>query len=243
MSKPFFNSKVTPEIAASSNPPKLETPKVRMYNPLTESVGRLEEQNSAALRSLAEINHLVGELVELNHMENKKMDQLAKTQDVLIEGQHAAEEKRETQDEAVEARQETALEQIKQLMARVQIGTEEVKGLKDVISSEKLGERLEKLEALLQALESNQEKETETVLESNSVQNLLLEEIARKQAEMEKGQRKGFKGLLEKLNIVKGENEKSHDTQLENQKLMVDSLYKLVNEEQVMQEIKRVLND
>lgn len=352
VSKPFLNSKVHPGLVPSSNPPKVTDQKVIYYNPLNETVGRMEEQNLKTLGALTQINKLVNDLVELNHMESKKMDQLAKTQDILLEDHHISEKQYQTHFDTIEKNQNSfqehqvvalnhmkelrekmvklakaqdillkdhhitdkqyqahfetieksqnlfqehqvasldsmkritekmaqlaktqdvlledhhvseeqyqahfetieknqdlfqehqvvALGRMKELLEWVKEGSSEVKGLKEVFSTEKLGERLNALASLIQSLQAQQDKESETLSEAASLQNLLLEEITRKQTELEKGQRKGFKGILEKLNLIKSENDKSHDTQLENQKLMVDSLYRLVNEEKAIEELKK----
>lgn len=250
VSKPFINNKVHPGLAPSSNPPESPSQKVVYYNPFNETISRLEEQNLKALGALTQLTHLIDNLVELNHNESKKMDQLAKTQDILLDDHHISEKKHLDHFETIEKSQDlfhehqiVALDHLNEITEHVKEGSTEVKEIKEMLASEKLGERLDTLLSLVQKLHDQNEKENETVLEAASLQNLLLEEITRKQTELEKGQRKGFKGILEKLNIIKSDNDKSHDIQLENQKLMVNSLFQLVNEENAMEELKELFNE
>lgn len=245
MSKPYFNPKLSPGISKANQLLENTTPKVVYHNPLKESVGRLEEQNLEALQSLSQLNHVINELVELNHMENKKIDQLSKMQGVLLEEQTAAERDRDDQFDLLQSHQEDVKHQqhdlnmsLQTLLQEVSTEIEQVKGLKEAFISEEFGKRLTELAELIQSFKKDQKEETKSVLEANALQNLLLEEMARRQVELDKGQKNGFKKVLEKLNLIKSDHDKQHDTQLENQKLMVDSLYKLLHEEQFLEELK-----
>jgi hypothetical protein len=80
-------------------------------------------------------------------------------------------------------------------------------------------------------LQEKQEEGVNTVIENNALQTLLLEELSRKQAELGTTQADGLYQLLNMLTLINSENERSHDTQLQNQKLLVDSLYKLANQQ------------
>ncbi|WEG12997.1 hypothetical protein PU629_01165 [Pullulanibacillus sp. KACC 23026] len=247
VSKPYINPKISPGIKKGNHSLESQSPKVVIYSPLNESVTRLEEQNQDALRTLSDLNQLINNLLEVTYMDSKKMDQLNKQQDILIDGQIEEKQERTEQLDKLQSiqnqsndKQEEMHSLLKEAITRIQQSSEQIESLKASIQLEELSQRLTEVAEHIHGLKEEKTSETESVLEMQSLQTLLLEEMSRKQAEIDKEQRSGFMKLLEKLNLIKHENDKSHDTQLENQKLMVDALHKLMNEEAFMKEINEL---